>query len=231
MSRGLGLLIAFEGIDGVGKSSQIEMLKTRNSLEDLNIVYTRQPGGGAIGDKFRDLIFSKELQHFVCKEIKYSLYMANIAYENNCIIHNLLKKVNVISDRHIYSTLAYQVGKGYVTLEKFKSDVDFFGIVIPHITVYFKVIDSDIPYFIKRKTHKDILDDQPLEHFENLSKCYDTLFEHLKSKDNFKYFKSEVIVIDILPDLSKEDIHKVLVEKLKFTINKFQTYIENMQTE
>ena len=51
-----GIFISIEGPDGSGKSTQIENIKQFFKDKDLDIVFTRELGGTAIGERIRDII-------------------------------------------------------------------------------------------------------------------------------------------------------------------------------
>jgi dTMP kinase len=55
-----GKLIAFEGIDGSGKSTQVERLADRLRSHGLSVQVTREPGGTAIGEQVRALLLTPE---------------------------------------------------------------------------------------------------------------------------------------------------------------------------
>ena len=55
-----GLFITFEGIDGCGKSTQFEMLKSYLESEKVEYIVVREPGGTVIGEKIREILLSKK---------------------------------------------------------------------------------------------------------------------------------------------------------------------------
>ena len=54
-----GLFITFEGIDGCGKTTQIEMLSSDLQKEGIPFVLIREPGGTSIGEKIRTILLDK----------------------------------------------------------------------------------------------------------------------------------------------------------------------------
>ena len=59
-------LITFEGIDGSGKSTQINLLKTKFDKNNINNIVVREPGGNVISEKcsFPENIFLEFCRHF-----------------------------------------------------------------------------------------------------------------------------------------------------------------------
>ena len=57
---GRGCFITFEGIDGCGKSTQINMLKDYLGKESREVLLVREPGGTVIGEKIREILLSKK---------------------------------------------------------------------------------------------------------------------------------------------------------------------------
>ena len=51
-------LISFEGIEGVGKSTQIELLKKFLINKNLNVEVYREPGATDFGEKIRDILLN-----------------------------------------------------------------------------------------------------------------------------------------------------------------------------
>lgn len=101
-----GLFITFEGVDGVGKSTQVERLRAH--LENLGrrVVVTREPGGTALGSQIRELLLHGGE---VAPRAEALLYAADRAHHVATKIRPALEAGDVvISDRYIDSSLAYQ---------------------------------------------------------------------------------------------------------------------------
>ena len=108
-----GIFISIEGPDGSGKSTQIENIKEFLGKKGIDFVFTREPGGTAIGERIREIILDKQY-----KEMDYMteamLYAAARAQDVAQVIRPALEAGKVvICDRFIDSSLAYQgYGRG-----------------------------------------------------------------------------------------------------------------------
>ncbi len=103
-----GIFISIEGPDGSGKSTQIKNIKDYFEGKQFEVVFTREPGGTAIGERIRDIILDKN-----CKEMDYMteamLYAAARAQHVSEVIEPALAAGKVvICDRFVDSSIAYQ---------------------------------------------------------------------------------------------------------------------------
>ena len=109
-----GKFIVIEGIDGCGKTTQIEeisrWLPTSGLMgENSKLIKTREPGGSLLGKKLRNLILDNNKNNKPSSLAELLLYSADRAEHVSKIIAPELEKQNwVISDRFVDSTLAYQ---------------------------------------------------------------------------------------------------------------------------
>ena len=102
-----GLFVTFEGPEGSGKSTQIELL--RSALAGRNPLIVREPGGTELGERIRDLLLHSE--HRMSAEAELYLFMAARAELLATRIRPALAEGRmVIADRYHDSTLAYQGG-------------------------------------------------------------------------------------------------------------------------
>jgi dTMP kinase len=102
-----GVFITFEGPEGAGKSTQVELL--RAALADRQPVVTREPGGTGLGERVRDLLLHADVG--MAPETEMLLFMAARAELVARVIRPaLLERRVVIADRYHDSTLAYQGG-------------------------------------------------------------------------------------------------------------------------
>ena len=109
-----GKFIVFEGIDGCGKTTQINEIfnwLTESSIlpNKSSIIKTREPGGSLLGEKLRALILSNNNDNVPSSLTELLLYAADRTEHITKVISPALKNGNwVLSDRFAGSTLAYQ---------------------------------------------------------------------------------------------------------------------------
>lgn len=110
-------LVSFEGIDGSGKSTQIQLFCRQLNLKGFKTFVFREPGATAIGESLRNAILNSTtpLQHLT----ESFIFMAS-RVEN--IVQNILPKLEeertiVIMDRFLDSTFAYQAFGGSLDLD------------------------------------------------------------------------------------------------------------------
>ncbi|HZT96332.1 MAG TPA: dTMP kinase [Chloroflexota bacterium] len=103
-----GLFVVFEGLDGAGKSTQVDLL--RQSLEERGraVIATREPGGTAIGDAIRDIMLGRDHRPLLPITQAFLMNAARAELVERVIQPALEQDYVVVSDRYWYSTLAYQ---------------------------------------------------------------------------------------------------------------------------
>ena len=108
----LGLLIAFEGGEGCGKSTQAKIL-WKNLCQNIPVILVHEPGDTALGDKIRKLLKRKQ-SYSISPEAELFLFAASRAQLIAEVIRPALQEGKiVICDRFSYSTSVYQgYGRG-----------------------------------------------------------------------------------------------------------------------
>lgn len=114
-----GLFISFEGIDGVGKTTQVEALKDYLQSLGREVVVTREPGGTSLGKSLREILLHGS---FVSTRTEALLFAADRAqHVAEVILPALNRGAVVITDRYIDSSLAYQSGGRELTMDDVQS--------------------------------------------------------------------------------------------------------------
>lgn len=100
------MFITFEGLDGSGKSTQAELLRSRLADDGVQVISTREPGGTELGEKIRDLVLHGG---DVTPWAEALLYAAARAQHVEVVIRPALERgASVICDRYVDSSVAYQ---------------------------------------------------------------------------------------------------------------------------
>ncbi|MFZ3229769.1 MAG: dTMP kinase [Pseudobdellovibrio sp.] len=103
------IFLAFEGLDGSGKSSLMKQLEEHLILKKIQFIQTREPGGTAIGDKLREIILEKSSQPPPSPRTELLLYQASRAQHVDQVIQPALEaKKWVLCDRFTASSIAFQ---------------------------------------------------------------------------------------------------------------------------
>ena len=101
------MFVTFEGLDGSGKTTQVELLAQRLRADGLEVVTTREPGGTPLGEGIRDLILDGDGRISAWAEA--ALFAAARAELVDRVIAPALERgAVVVCDRYIDSSLAYQ---------------------------------------------------------------------------------------------------------------------------
>jgi len=98
--------VTFEGVDGSGKSTQAELLRDALAAEGREVVLTREPGGTEVGERVRELLLNgPEMTPWA----EAALFAAARAELVATVIRPALERgADVVSDRYVDSSLAYQ---------------------------------------------------------------------------------------------------------------------------
>jgi len=196
--------IVFEGVEGTGKSYQINKLFNNLKKKKLDVIKTREPGGSKTAEEIRNLIFSK-------KSIKFDkltdFYLMNAA-RNEHIKKNLLaarkQKKIVICDRFTDSTYAYQVMANKID-NKINSINQKYILkdLKPNMTIILKANFKTIFSRIKKRKNNNKFDRLKNNFYKKAQNAYLSL---AKKNKNYLVFDSSKNT----PDLEKKILNIVL---------------------
>ena len=100
------MFVTFEGVDGSGKSTQAQLLAERLRSEGREVALTREPGGTETGEQIREILLHAE---GLAPWAEASLFAAARAQLVDEVIRPALaRSADVVSDRYLDSSLAYQ---------------------------------------------------------------------------------------------------------------------------
>lgn len=102
------MFISFEGIEGSGKTTQIQLLAKALQAKSRKVLVTREPGGTKISDQIRKILLDAENKNMVpnCELLLY--YAARAQHLEEQILPSLKSGMIVLCDRFVDATIAYQ---------------------------------------------------------------------------------------------------------------------------
>jgi dTMP kinase len=105
---GAGLFVVFEGGDGVGKSTQVDLVVAWLAEQGHDVLRTHEPGGSPMGADIRRLLLSTS-EHPPSPRTEALLYAAERAEHVHAVVRPALARgAVVVSDRYLDSSVAYQ---------------------------------------------------------------------------------------------------------------------------
>ena len=204
-----GKFIVFEGIDGSGKTTQINQLskwlnETNFIPKNNQLVVTREPGGTKLGESIRSLLLDTSREKSPDSITELLLYAADRAQHINEIIRPSLNQGDwVISDRFCGSTLAYQ-GYGRKLDIKLIKDLETIATqgISPDVTF---LLDLPVEESIKRRLNRadDRIEKEGIEFLSNVSMGFQALSEENKWKKISAIKSKEKIISEIQSEIKK----------------------------
>lgn len=168
-----GMFISFEGIDGVGKSTQADLLEGFLTASGRKVIRTLEPGGTELGQEIRQILLHRKGS--VGARAEALLFAADRAHHVETLIKPALERGEVvITDRYLDSSVAYQ-GAGRVLDKKQIRDLSMFAVegLLPHLTV---LLDLDAADSMARRKKTgaapDRLESEKVEFFEAVRQAY-----------------------------------------------------------
>ena len=200
-----GKFITLEGCEGVGKSRQLAFLKEYMTNNKIDFVVTREPGGGKISEKIREIILDGNNKEMTdeCEALLYAA--ARVQHLNDIVAPALEQGKIVLCDRYIDSSFAYQAyarGLGFEFVEKINSYA--ISNFTPDYTIFLDLSPEDA---FKRKGGVDQNDRLELSGREFHERVYQGYQEVAKK------YPERVIRID--PTGTKEETHEKIINALK----------------
>lgn len=200
-----GVFITFEGGDGAGKSTQLQLLATWLDEQNKTYVLTREPGGTDVGLELRDIILHRK--GFLAPRAEALLYAADRAHHVHTVVRPALERGDVVvQDRFFDSSVAYQ-GAGRVLSEDEVRDLSLWAVedLRPNLTIVL-----DVPAEVaraRRDSTRDVYDRLEAEaddFHERVRQAYHRLADAEPER---------IVIID--GELPAEEIHRQIVSRVQ----------------
>lgn len=176
-----GLLVVFEGVEGSGKSTQLEMLREELTRSGREVVVTREPGGTAIAERIREILLDTAAAEMVAKTEALLYAAARAQHVSEVVAPALERGAIVLSDRYLDSSLAYQGlvrGLGHETILELNRWAS--GDLLPDVVILLKV-DPAVG-LARAGTDLDRLESEGLEFHQRVAKAFLTLAREYRDR-------------------------------------------------
>ncbi len=200
------MFIAFEGIDGSGKSTQIKLFKDYLKSKSIDAFVTAEPGGTE-ASKMLDFI----IRNFdIPTEARLLLFISDRIIHIKEIEEKLNRGEWVLTDRYSYSTLAYQGYGECMDIKMIRELLDRFCPLMPAVTFLLNISPKCA---INRAGMHDLIERKGYEFYRQVSEGYLQLTKNDK----------RIVVIDASGSIN--DVHKKIIEKWENEIERTKSRI------
>ena len=207
----LGKLVTFEGLDGCGKSTQLEKAAAWLEKQGYSVLKTCQPGGTEIGEQIRDILLNPDFDN-IKPESELLLYLADrIQHLHDLIIPAKERGKIILCDRFHDSTVAYQgFGRG-MDLKSIESIISYcIKPYMPELTILLNISPETAKFRLQtpvRNAVKDRLDLESLSFFKRVHNGFNELAK--KESERFTIINGEQEV---------EIIHHEIINTLRLSL-------------
>jgi dTMP kinase len=205
------MFITFEGLDYSGKSTQVQLLSDRLSLQDHRVIVLREPGGTEIGEKIRKMLLDKSNTGMTEASELFLFSASRSQLIQEVVLPALEGGMVVICDRYYDSTTAYQgFGRG-IPLDVIQAINRYAtGGLSPDLTFF---LDIPIREIDKRmnaaKRNKDRMESNSIEFYE---RTRDGFLQIAKTESRYRIING-LQPIDDLHELIWQNVTEALGAK------------------
>ncbi len=205
------MFISFEGIEGSGKSTQIELIEELIRAKGYQVKKLREPGTTELGEKIRNIFLEKTTETVDPITEAFLLYASRKHLDQNFLRQNLSDGAIVIADRYADATLAYQsYGKG-LDHNFVKLIHDSSQLLSPDLTFYMD-ISAELSRERISDREMDRMESESIDFFKKVREGYLQI-----AHDN----PERVIVLDANKTIDElhESIKKIISNKLNVSLD------------
>lgn len=168
-----GRFITVEGIEGVGKSSNIDRLTRTIEAHGHRVLTTREPGGTPTAERIRDVVLGHAEETIPDIAELLLMFAARSLLVENVVLPALNAGTWVVSDRFVDASRAYQGGGRGVPMDRVERLADWvLGELKPDVTI---LLDAPVEIAMARTGRRgapDRLDSEQAEFYERVRETY-----------------------------------------------------------
>jgi len=191
-----GKFITLEGVEGVGKTTNLAFIKDYLERHNISVVVTREPGGTKLAEKIRQLLLDKKSEAISEQAELLMMFAARAQHIKHVIEPALAQGKWVLCDRFTDATYAYQGGGRGMKISTIKQLEDLVqGTLRPDLTF---LLDAPVEIGMARVRERGALDRFELEKisfFENVRRAY--LLQAELNPERIKLIKANQALIDV----------------------------------
>lgn len=170
------MYVAIEGIDTCGKSTQIELLKSRYP----DATFTKEPGGSALGEQIRNLILYPSYNVPLDSRAELFLFLADRAqHYREVLSHHRHTQTLVISDRSLISGIAYAKDID----KEWNLALNAFALrdMLPDLVVILKLNKTTLSNRMRQKSH-DHIESRGIDYMLEIQEQFISIVQMMKVK-------------------------------------------------
>lgn len=198
--------IVFEGLDYVGKGTQLDLAEKFLKEEGLDVVRFREPGGTKIGERIRDVLLDKTFLDMTPRTELMLFFASRTQLLEEKVEPALQAGKCVLLDRYFYSSAAYQ--GSFVNSPGWVLNLaeDWLRLLEPDLVVY---LDGDPEVLAKRaRGEKDRIEEKGVEYQKKVRRAYLEMADH--RGDLFCQINAERAIEEVQKDVKAALIAHVL---------------------
>ena len=201
--------ITLDGIDGSGKTTQLNVIRDWFAARQMPVVFTREPGGTPLGEKLRELLLDPQTCVSLHTETLL-MFAARRQHLEDVVLPALAQGIHVVSDRFTDATFAYQGGgRGLPTAEVEVLEDWVQGSLRPDLTILLDVPLEVSVARIEGSRDKDRFEREDSDFFARVRAAY--LQRAAQSPQRYEIINSHRDKAEV-----KQDIEAVLNRLFRF---------------
>ncbi len=168
-----GRFITIDGVEGAGKSTQIDLICSYLQRKGIEVVRTREPGGTDVGEKIRSVLLDVDNQEMHSDTELLLMFSSRNELIQNKIIPALDNGSWVVSDRFTDASFAYQGGGRMLDLERIAKLEDWvLGDFQPDLTLLLDISVEEGMTRIEARAAKDRIELEERVFFERVRSVF-----------------------------------------------------------
>jgi dTMP kinase len=198
-----GKFISIEGVEGAGKSTQVDFIQKYLSAQNKTVIVTREPGGTQISENIRALLLAPTHPPMAVETELLLMFAARAEHIKQVIEPALARGDWVLCDRFVDATFAYQGGGRGVTQQRIQILADWtLQGLMPELTLLFDLpVEIGLERVVQRNEATDRFEQEKVIFFEKIRESY--LHCAIAEPDRIKVVDSSLSIDNIQQQLIK----------------------------